>query len=66
MLDVGQGDAIAIGTTRGWRQLDAGPRTPRTDAGQSVVLPFLRWAAVRRLDALMLTHDDGDDSLRGE
>ncbi|HTM58348.1 MAG TPA: DNA internalization-related competence protein ComEC/Rec2 [Candidatus Udaeobacter sp.] len=60
VLDVGQGDAIAIGAPRGWCQLDAGPRTPRTDAGQSVVLPFLRWAAVRRLDALMLTHDDGD------
>jgi competence protein ComEC len=25
-----------------------------------VVLPFLRWAGVRRLEALALTHDDGD------
>ena len=60
VLDVGQGDAIAIGTVREWRQLDAGPRTPRTDAGHSVVLPFFRWAGARQLDALLLTHDDGD------
>ena len=60
VLDVGQGDAIALGTARGWWLVDAGPRTPHTDAGQAVVLPFLRWAGVRGLRALMLTHDDGD------
>ena len=40
--------------------MDSGPRSPRSDAGQSIVLPFMRWAGVRRLDALFLTHDDGD------
>ena len=59
-LDVGQGDALAIGTRAGWMLVDAGPRAPRFDAGESVVLPFLRWAGVRRLEALVLTHDDGD------
>jgi competence protein ComEC len=60
VLDVGQGDAIALGLARTWWLVDAGPRTPRLDAALSVVLPFLRWAAVRRLDALVLTHDDSD------
>jgi competence protein ComEC len=60
VLDVGQGDAIALGFDREWWLIDAGPRTPRFDSGQSIVLPFLRWAGVRRLDRLLLTHDDGD------
>lgn len=59
-LDVGQGDAIALGFADGWWLVDAGPRTAASDAGRRVVLPFLRWAGVRRLDALVLTHDDAD------
>ena len=60
-LDVGQGDAIAIRTPRGrWLLVDAGPRTLRSDAGRSVVLPFLRRQAVPRLDVLVATHADAD------
>ena len=59
-LDVGQGDAIAIGLADGWWLVDTGPRSPRFDSGQGVIRPFLRWAAIRELDALALTHDDGD------
>lgn len=59
-LDVGQGDALALGFGDRWWLVDAGPRTPRFDAGESTVLPFLRWAGVRRLERLVLTHDDGD------
>jgi competence protein ComEC len=60
VLDVGQGDALALGTRDGWWLIDAGARSPRHDAGERVVLPFLRWAGVRRLHAIVLTHDDGD------
>lgn len=59
-LDVGQGDAIALAFADGWWLVDAGPRSPRHDAGESVVLPFLRWAGVRRLETLVVTHDDLD------
>lgn len=59
-LDVGQGDAIALAFPDGWWLVDAGPRTPHFDAGAGTVLPFLRWAGVRRLERLALTHDDGD------
>jgi competence protein ComEC len=59
-LDVGQGDAIAIGTRTGWWLVDAGPRSPRWDAGEGTVLPFFRWAGVRSLLAVCATHDDGD------
>ena len=59
-LDVGQGDATAIGFADGWWIVDAGPRSLHRDAGEAVVLPFVRWAGVGRVRALVLTHDDGD------
>jgi competence protein ComEC len=59
-LDVGQGDALALACGRSWWLLDAGPRAPGYDAGESVVLPFFRWAGVRRLEWLLLTHHDSD------
>ena len=60
VLDVGQGDAIALGFEDGWWLVDAGGRSPRYDAGESAVVPFFRWAGVRSLRFLALTHDDGD------
>ncbi len=60
VLDVGQGDAIAVGTDRGWWLVDTGPRSPRWDAGEGTLLPFFRWAGVRSLEAVLVTHDDGD------
>jgi competence protein ComEC len=59
-IDVGQGDALAIAANGRWWLVDAGPRTARWDAGEGSVLPFLRWAGVRRLERLVVTHDDGD------
>ena len=59
-LDVGQGDALALAFGRSWWLLDAGPRAPNFDAGETMVLPFFRWAGVRRLEWLLITHDDSD------
>jgi competence protein ComEC len=60
-IDVGQGDAFAIRTPRNrWILVDAGPRTPRTDAGRDRVVPFLLRNGARRVDVLILTHPDAD------
>lgn len=60
-LDVGQGDAAAIRTPGGhWVLVDAGPVSPGSDAGRSVVVPFLRRHGVERLDALVLSHAHAD------
>jgi competence protein ComEC len=60
-LDVGQGDAAAIRTPNGrWVVIDAGPRDRRTDAGRRVVVPFLRRAGARTVDALVLSHAHAD------
>lgn len=60
-LDVGQGDAAAIRTPGGhWILIDGGPLGRSSDAGRSVVVPYLRRHGVRRLDAMVLSHAHAD------
>ncbi|MCX6138680.1 MAG: DNA internalization-related competence protein ComEC/Rec2 [Ignavibacteriales bacterium] len=60
-IDVGQGDAALIECPAGEKILvDAGPRTPTIDAGEKTIVPLLRKRGISRLDALVLTHPDGD------
>jgi competence protein ComEC len=61
VLDVGQGDAIAVRTPHDrWVLVDAGLRTGSWDAGARVVVPFLRRRGVRSLDAVVVSHGDAD------
>lgn len=61
VLDVGQGLAVVVRTAGHALLYDAGPRYgTEADAGNRVVLPWLRGEGVRALDALMITHADED------
>lgn len=61
VIDVGQGDAIAIRTPRGrWALIDAGPRGRSYDAGAARVLPYLQRRQAGSLSALVITHPDAD------
>ncbi len=61
VLDVGQGLAAVLETRRFTLVYDTGPRyTEMTDAGNRIVAPFLRAAGLRRIDGLMLSHQDID------
>ncbi|MBK5914788.1 DNA internalization-related competence protein ComEC/Rec2 [Rhodocyclus purpureus] len=60
-LDVGHGLAVVVRTHEHALLYDSGPRYGSdVDAGQRVVVPFLRAAGVRRLDTLMISHRDSD------
>ncbi|MFN2566939.1 MAG: DNA internalization-related competence protein ComEC/Rec2 [Gemmatimonadaceae bacterium] len=60
VIDVGQGDAVAMRTARGrWILVDAGRAWRGGDAGRTTVVPYLR----RRggdLEAFVLTHPHAD------
>ena len=63
VLDVGQGFAAVVQTAHHTLVFDAGPRYgPAFDAGAAVVAPYLRSLALRRLDLLVVSHDDNDHS----
>src|SRR5205814_903333 len=60
-LDVGQGDAALLRTPHGrWVVIDAGPRTPESDAGRRVVVPCLRRQGAGRVAVAVATHGDAD------
>lgn len=61
VLDVGQGLAVVAQTRNHALLFDAGPAFgPGVDSGSRVIVPFLRATGVRRLDALVISHDDAD------
>jgi competence protein ComEC len=62
-LDVGQGMALLI-ETPGHRLLyDTGPYyTPQSDAGNRVILPYLRARGIDHLDRVVVSHNDNDHS----
>jgi len=63
VLDVGQGLAVVVRTAGHVLLYDTGPLySAESDAGQRIVLPYLRAIGVDRLDALVVTHRDSDHS----
>jgi competence protein ComEC len=61
MIDVGQGDGIALRTPQGkWIVIDAGPASPSFDAGAKRMVPYLLRRGVRTIDAFIITHPDLD------
>ncbi|MGN6086364.1 DNA internalization-related competence protein ComEC/Rec2 [Trinickia sp.] len=59
-LDIGQGASILIETRRRALLFDAGPGAESTNAGERIVVPFLRANGVARLDTLVVSHGDAD------
>lgn len=63
VLDVGQGLSVVVETRSHSLVFDAGPSFRNGgDTGQLVVAPFLRAGGIRRLDRLIVSHDDDDHS----
>lgn len=61
VLDVGQGLAAIVRTREHTLIYDPGPLySAESDAGQRVVVPYLRGLGINRVDMLMVTHRDSD------
>jgi competence protein ComEC len=63
LLDVGQGESIAILSPQGRTVLiDGGGEASnrRADVGQSVIVPYLQARGVRVIDVLVISHADAD------
>lgn len=61
VFDVGHGLSILLRTHEHNLLFDAGPAAEgRFDAGEQVVVPALRAYGVRKLDALVVSHEDSD------
>jgi competence protein ComEC len=62
VIDVGQGQAVAVRGPRGGSVLvdAAGSPSPRFDPGERIVLPFLLDAVGRRIESLVISHDHLD------
>ncbi len=63
VLDVGQGLAVVVQTRSHALLFDTGPGfTADADSGSRIVVPYLRAAGIKRLDGLIVSHDDSDHS----
>jgi competence protein ComEC len=63
VLDVGQGLSVVAQTKNHALLFDTGPAFgPSADSGNRVIVPFLRAAGIRRLDHMIISHDDLDHS----
>ncbi len=63
VLDVGQGLSVLVRTHRHAMLFDAGPAySAETDAGDRIVVPYLRAVGVKTLNGFVVSHDDSDHS----
>ncbi len=59
-LDVGQGDGIFVETATGEHYLFDCGSSSRKKVGEYVLLPFLKYHGVRKLDGVFVSHPDTD------
>lgn len=63
VLDVGQGLAVVAQTKNHALLFDTGPAFgPSADSGNRVIVPYLRASGIKRLDRMIISHDDLDHS----
>jgi competence protein ComEC len=62
-LDIGQGTSVMIETHASNLLYDTGPMyTPDNDAGNRIIVPFLRARGIDHLDTMIVSHNDNDHS----
>lgn len=63
ILDIGNGFAVWVQTAHFTLVFDTGPKySERADMGEQVVTPTLRAAGIKKIDMLVVSHEDTDHS----
>ena len=63
VLDVGQGLAVVVQTREHALLYDTGPAfNAESDSGNRIIVPYLRSVGIKRLDGVIVTHQDSDHS----
>jgi competence protein ComEC len=62
VIDVGQGTSILIRTAKHAMLYDTGPAYADSDAGERIVVPYLRTSGVGALSGVIVSHNDNDHS----
>ena len=61
VFDIGQGTAVLIETANRKLLYDTGPiQGKKDDAGQRVILPYLRGQGINHIDRMVISHSDSD------
>ena len=60
VLDIGQGTAVLIETKTKRLLYDTGPIQGKDNAGQRIILPYLRGRGVNHIDRMVISHSDSD------
>ncbi len=61
ILDIGQGTAVLIETANRRLLYDTGPiQGKKDDAGQRIILPYLRGRGIHHVDRMVISHSDSD------
>jgi len=60
VLDVGQGTAVLIETASKRLLYDTGPIQGKDNAGQRIILPYLRGRGIDHIDRMVISHSDSD------
>ncbi len=61
LLDVGQGLAVVVETANHVLLFDSGAKfSPQLDMGTAVILPYLRFQGITKIDTLLISHGDND------
>ncbi|MBU3611453.1 DNA internalization-related competence protein ComEC/Rec2 [Polynucleobacter sp. MG-27-Goln-C1] len=60
VLDIGQGTAVLIETKTKRLLYDAGPIQGKDNAGQRIILPYLRGQGISHVDRMVISHSDSD------
>ena len=60
VLDIGQGTAVLIETKTKRLLYDTGPIQGKDNAGQRIILPYLRGRGIHHIDRMVISHSDSD------